>query len=207
MLDEMPSTSTSAVCERRKMKRTEATGDVTVCLANETCIAVSVTDLEVSDLIEAVDVVLDEVAVRSQMPTKRTDAKLSPSESATTESLQWLKVSWDQTAVACHRHLAVSENETGTESASVTVTVTVTGNGNGTETTTDLLDRAVMTTATMTVNEEIGKMSARGRIVVALTADHMMNSTMEMSDPLDPDDVVQMTKTITVVATHVTPRE
>lgn len=176
------------------MKRTEATDDAIVCRARETCIAVTVSDLEVSDLIVAVDVVLDEVAVRSQMHTKQTDAKLSPSESATIESPPWPKVSWDQTAVACRRHLVVSENE----SASVT--------GNETETMTDLLDHAAMTTATMTVNEGIGKMSARDRIVVVLTADHMMNSTMETSDPLDPDDDVPMTKKTVLAVTHATPR-
>jgi hypothetical protein len=194
MLDEMHSTSTSDVCERRKMKRTEATDGVIVCLVRETYIAVSATDLEVSDLIVAVDVVLDEVAVRSQMPTKRTDAKLSPSESATIESPPWPKASWDQTAAACRRHLAVSENE------NVSVT------GNEIETTTDPLDRAAMTTVTMTVNEGTAKTSARDRIVVVPTADPMMSSTMEMRDPLDPDDVVPMTKKTVLAVTHATPR-
>ena len=184
------------------MKRTEATDDVIVCLARETCIAVSATDPEVSDLIVVVDVVLDEVAVRSQMPTKRTDARLSPSESETTESPQWPKGFWGQIGVGCRLRLVVSENETVTGSANASVIVI----GNETETTIDPPDRAVMTTATMNANEGTGKMSGRGLIAAALIADHTRNSTMETSDPPVPDAVDPMTKTKMLPAIHAMPR-
>lgn len=184
------------------MKRTEATDDVIVCLARETCIAVSATDPEVSDLIVVVDVVLDEVAVRSQMPTKRTDARLSPSESETTESPQWPKGFWGQTAVDFRLRLVVSENEIVTGSVNASVIVI----GNETETTIDPPDRAVMTTATMNANEGTGKMSGRGPIAAALIADHTRNSTMETSDPPVPDAVDPMTKTKMPPAIHAMPR-
>jgi hypothetical protein len=151
-----------------------------------------------------VDVVLDEVAVRSQMPTKRTDARLSPSESETTESPQWPKGFWGQTGVACRLRLVVSENETVTGSANASVIVIVTGNE--TETTIDPPDRAVMTTATMNANEGTGKMSGRGPIAAALIVDHTRNSTMETSDPPVPDAVDPMTKTTMLPATHAMPR-
>jgi hypothetical protein len=195
MLDEMLLTSTSADCEKRKTKQTEATSDVIACLAKETYIAVSGSDQEVSVLIVAVDVVLDEVAVPSQMHTKRIDARLSPSESVITENLQWQRVSWDQSvAVHHHRRLVVSESVTVTEIGRETGTMIV------------LLARVATTIATTTVIEETGKMNARDCIAAASIEVLMMSSIMETSVHLVLDAAVRMTKMNSLVAIHGTPR-
>jgi hypothetical protein len=193
MHDEMLSTSTFAGCERRKMKRIETTGDVIVCLAKEICIAVSGNDLEVSDLIVVVDVVLDEVAVRSPMPTKRTDARLSLSGSVITVNPPWPRVFWVQTEAVYH-HLVVSEKETVIASAS------------GKETMIVPLAHDVMMTATTIAKEEIEKMNARDCIAVASTGDHMTNLTMGMSVHPALDVVVQTMKTNTLVVIRAIPR-
>jgi hypothetical protein len=197
MLDETLSTSTSADCEKRKTRQTEATNDVIVCLAKETYIAVSGSDQEVSVLIVAVDVVLDEVAVPSQMHTKRIDARLSPSESVITESPQWQRVSWDQSvAVHHHRRLVVSESE------NVIVIVSATETG----TMIVLLARVATTIATTTVIEEIGKTNARDCIAAASIEVLMMSSIMETSVHRVLDAAVRMTKMNSLVANHGTPR-
>lgn len=167
------------------MKQIETTGDVTVCLANETCIAVSGNDLEVSDLIVVVDVVLDEVAVRSPMPTKRTDARLSLSGSVITENPPWPRVFWEQIEAVCHHHLVVSEKEIVIAS--------------GKEITIVLPAHAATMTATTTAKEEIEKMNARDCIAVVPTADHTTNLTMGMNVHPALDVVVQTMKTNTLV--------
>lgn len=193
MHDAMLLTSTFAGCERRKMKRIEAIGDVIVCLAKETCIAVSGNDLEVSDLIVVVDVVLDEVAVRSPMPTKRTDARLSLSGSVITVNPPWPRVFWVQIEAVCHHHLVVSEKETVIAS--------------GKEITIVLLAHAVMMTATTIAKDEIEKMNARDCIAVAPTGDHTTNLTMGMSVHPALDVVVQTMKTNTLVVIRAMLRE
>lgn len=192
MLDETLSTSTSVDCEKRKTKQTEATNDVIACLAKETYIAVSGSDQEVSVLIVAVDVVLEEVAVPSQMHTKRIDAKLSPSESVITESPQWQRVSWDQ-SVAVHRHRRLVASESENVIATVRGTMIV-------------LARVATTIATTTVIEETGKTNARDCIAAASIEVLMMSSIMETSVHLVLDAAVRMTKMNSLVANHGTPR-
>lgn len=194
-LDEAPLTSTSDGCEKRKRKQTEATDGVIACPASGTCTVARGTDPEVSDLIEAVDVVLDVVAVRSQMPTKRTDARPLLSESVTTGNRPWQKAFWDLTEVACRRHHAANGNGNGSATVSETET----------ETTTVTLARVAMTMATTSASEETGKTSARGCIADVLTEVRMMSFLMMNAHQVLDADVL-MTKTTTLAATRETPR-
>lgn len=202
-LDEAPLTSTSGGCEKRKRRQTEATDGAIACRASGTCTVARGTDPEVSDLIEAVDVVLDVVAVRSQMPTKRTDARPLLSESATTGSRPWQKAFWDPNAVACRRRrrrhavngngIGIGSSATGSETEIETVTTTAT------------LARVAMTMATTSVSAETGKTSARGCIADALTEVRMMSFLMMNAHQVLDADVL-MTKTTTLAATRETPR-
>lgn len=192
-LDEAPLTSTSDGFEKRKRKQTEATDGVIACLASGTCTVARGTDPEVSDLIEAVDVVLDVVAVRSQMPTKRTDARPLLSESVTIGNRPWQKAFWDLTEVAYRRRHAANGNGSAI------------GSENETETTTVTLAHVAMTMATTSVSGETGKTSARGCIADVLTEVRMMSFLMMSAHQVLDADVL-MTKTTTLAATRETPR-
>lgn len=192
MLVEVPLTSISAGCGRRRRRRTEATDDAIACPVSGTCTAARETDPEVSDLIVAVDVDLDVVAARSQMRMRPTGARPSPSGSATTASPPWLKACWDLTVVACRRR------HVGNASANGTVT--------GIAISTALLARAAKMTAITIASGGTGRMNGRGCTVAALTEVRMRSSPMEMNAHQVLDDAVLMTKTTILAEIRETPR-
>ena len=157
---------------------------------SETCIVVTGTDPEVRDLIAEVDAMLGEAAVRSQIHMKQTGERQSPSENEITGRLRWLRASSPPTAAACPLRHAVS----ATGSATVTGIAISTGPA----------ARDATMTATMTESARTERRSESGSIGAAMIEVRMTSFPMEMSDPQDHDDVVQMTRTTTLAETHET---
>lgn len=190
-LDEALLTSTSDDSARRKKRRSAATGAVTEVPVSETCIGAKENDQEVSDLIGAVDVLLDVVAVRSQMHMRQIGARPLLNANATIESLLWQRISWAPNVAACP-HLAA--NEIVNETENVIANASVTGN----VIMIVLLARVVMTTATMIANAETGRRNGRGCTGAGLIEVRTTSSLMEMNARQVLDAAVPTKKMITL---------
>lgn len=147
-------------------------------------------DLEVSDLIGAVDVLLDAVAARSQMRTRQIGVKPLLSASAITESRPWRRICSRLTVVACLRHHAGNANASEIENVSVETV--------GTAILIDRLAPVVTTTAIMIVSAETERRNVKGFIADVLIEVRTTSSIMEMNARQDPDDVAPMMKMTTL---------
>lgn len=180
---------------RRKRPTVTVVADAAVTPVNATCTAKD-PDLEVSDLIVAVAVLLGEAAARSRTHMRRIDARPLRSVNAIIVSRPWLRA-FCPTVIAACRLLRVGRGTVkGTETAIVSASASVTANA----TMTVIAPGATMT-ATITASGGTEKRSVSDSTAGAW--DLMTSSHMGMSARLDPDaDVRRMRMTAGIPGTQ-----
>ena len=157
-----------------------------ICTAREN-------DLEVSDLIGAVDVLLDVVAVRSRMRMRQIGVKPLLNANVTTASPLWQRTSFRLNAAAYLHHHAGNANASENETVEIVIT-------------SDHREPAAMMIVIMIASVEIARRNVKGCTAAGLTEVRMTSFLMEMNARQVPDDAVRMTKMTIQEGIHEIPR-